>query len=106
MTTEAPNPSETHEERLPQGELERTVPRPVEPEVVGCSQATVIQTIVSLEDAALQSHRDGGITSYDLLAVVRAAEKARLALADGKTNPCRVVPDMVRDLMQGDLDEF
>ena len=106
MATEAPNPSQTHEEQLAEGELERTEPWPVEPGPAGCNEAEVMQSIDALEDGALKSFRDGGITNYDVRVVVHAAENARRALADGKTNPCRVVPDLVRDIMQSDVDVF
>ena len=105
MFGETAHPNENPEERLQDASLERTEPKPVEPGVSGCDEATVAQTIDWLEDDALQSHRNGDITNCNLRAVLRAADEARRAMAGGETNPCQILPDMLMQVLRGGLDD-
>jgi hypothetical protein len=100
------NPGANAQDQLQLVEDEEALSLSVQPEGTHCSEAEVMQSIDALEDGALKSFRDGGITNYDVRVVTHAAENARRALVDGKMDPCKVVSDMVRDMMQSDVDGF
>jgi len=100
------NPDRNPEDQFQEGDGEETVSLPLHPAGTHCDEALVRQTIDSLEQAALQSHRDQGMSDDELRITMRASENARRALVDGKTDPCRVVSDLVRDMMQSDVDGF
>ena len=102
MPTVDANPNENHEDQPQERQVEEAPHRPVPPSGTHCDEAVVRQTIDAVEQDALDSHSDRGISDGQLRITVLAAQNARRALADGEVDPCRVILDMLRDMTPGD----
>ena len=96
------NPDENAQDQPQVGEDEETASLPVPPSATHCDEAVVRQTIDAVEQDALDSHSDRGISDGQLRITVLAAQNARRALADGEVDPCRVILDMLRDMTPAD----
>lgn len=105
MSMMGENADRNREDQPQEGQVEATQSLPVQSASTHCDEAAVRQSIESIEQAALDSHRDRGITDDELRITLRAADSARRNLADGEVNPCRVLPEMLRQVLRGELED-
>ena len=78
---------------------------PVRLEGPHCDEATVRQTIDVLEQAALESHRERGMSDDELRITIHAADSASRDLTNADVNPCGILSKMLRQVLTGELED-
>lgn len=81
-----------------EGWEDEVLPEPVKAQDPRCNETTVLQCVAAVEQSVLESHRDGNATDDQVRTTMWATSNAKRALADGKSDPCRIVLDMLRDM--------